>query len=597
MPKTVQQIKDWLDSPNTQRCILADIKYYSGGSENTLYLSTNSYYNGAVEYIPIIVGGVSFSESLSADLTISINYGTLELENTGGTYDNFLTYIWKRRSIKLYIGDTSWAKSDFVTIFDGLVDNLVSSGESRLQLTLVDKLENLNEAITTRTLKDLTGYTSQNTQEEKLLPVLFGEVFNISPILVDNGTGFDTGPWSATITGIQSTSGIQAGQAITATAGVGALYGGTATATVITVIDGNSITYTVPSGAGITRPIPGLVTNLVVGGVSKAAGASGIKVSAVTGTGGPVYKITDGSLNEIIEVRDKAAPITILNNRSSYGEFTLANNNFGTITCTARSLTSNDCTVPKLIEYIVKNYGTNLLVDNDLDLTSIYSITRLGAKVGIYVSDRTNILEVCNQLAKSINCGLCYSLFTVSNGQVSGGKLRLVELRVPASTAGAVAELNDSLMLEGTLQVTESFPVKPTIKLAYCKNYTVQSQDLALALHADHGTVFKDEYWYVEAKDTNVVSVYKDTGIVQEEVTHLLVSSEAQTEATQRLDLWKTPRQLITATYLPHLIFLQLGDTVSLTSNRFGLSSGKPGLVYSINRDWITGFVEIGVLV
>ena len=65
---------------------------------------------------------------------------------------------------------------------------------------------------------------------------------------------------------------------------------------------------------------------------------------------------------------------------------------------------------------IVKNYGTNLLVDNDLDLTSIYSITRLGAKVGIYVSDRTNILEVCNQLAKSINCGLCYSLFTVSNG-------------------------------------------------------------------------------------------------------------------------------------------------------------------------------------
>ena len=152
-------------------------------------------------------------------------------------------------------------------------------------------------------------------------------------------------------------------------------------------------------------------------------------------------------------------------------------------------------------------------------------------------------------------------------------------------------------MLEGTLQVTESFPVKPTIKLAYCKNYTVQAQDLALALHADHGTVFKDEYWYVEAKDTNVVSVYKDTGIVQEEVTHLLVSSEAQTEATQRLDLWKTPRQLITATYLPHLIFLQLGDTVSLTSNRFGLSSGKPGLVYSISRDWITGFVEIGVLV
>jgi len=152
-------------------------------------------------------------------------------------------------------------------------------------------------------------------------------------------------------------------------------------------------------------------------------------------------------------------------------------------------------------------------------------------------------------------------------------------------------------MIEGSLQVTESFSVKPSVKLAYCKNYTQQTQDLALALHSDHGTVFKDEYWYVESKDSAVEDIYKDTGIVQEEITHLLVTSEAQAEADKRLELWKTPRQLITATYLPHLMFVQLGDIVTLTSNRFGLSSGKPGLVYSITRDWITGLVEIGVLV
>lgn len=595
MPKTVTEIKSWLDMPNTRRCILADITYYSSGSENTLYLSTDSYYSGNIEYIPIIVGGVSFGESLSADLAISINYGTLELENTGGTYDNFLTYIWKRRSIKIYIGDASWVKTDFVTIFDGLVDNLVSSGESRLQLTLVDKLENLNETITTRTLKNLSGYTAQNTQEEKLLPVLFGEVFNLSPILVDNGTGFDTGPWGATISGIQSTSGISIGQTITATAGVGRLYGGTATATISAIIDQNTVSYIVPSGTGITRPIPGLVTNLVVGGTPKSSTASGIRISAVTGTGGPIYKITDGTLDEIIEVRDKAAPISILNNRSNTGEFTLKYNNFGTITCSARSLASSVCTVPKLIEYIVKNYGTNKLTDSDLDLTNI-DASRRDYKAGIYITDRTNILEVCNQLARSINCGLCYSLFTINNDQISPAKLRLIELKMPTSSVGAV-ELNDSLMLEGTLQVTESFLVKSSIKLGYAKNYTQQSQDLALALHTDHGTVFKDEYWYVESKDETTIALYKDNGIVQEEITHLLITSEAQAEADKRLTLWKTPRQLIVATYLPHLTFVQLGDTVNITSNRFGLNNGKPGLVYSINRDWITGFVEIGVLV
>lgn len=596
MPKTVQQIRDWLDSPNNLKCILADIGYYSG-SEQTMRLSTRGYYDGSNEYIPIIIGGVSFAESLSADLTVSISYGTLELENTGGTYDNFLTYIWKRRPINLYIGDVSWPKSDFTLIFSGLVENLVSSGESNLQLTLVDKLEQLNESITTRTLKDLAGYTAQNTQEEKLLPVLFGEVFNLSPILVDNGTGFDTGPWSASITGIQTTSGIEIGQSVTATAGAGRLYGGTASATVASIVDGNTITYSVPSGAGITRPIPGIITNLTINGVVRAAGATGIKVSAVTGTGGPIYKITDGSLDEIIEVRDKAAPIVILNNRSSDGEFTLRYNTFGAITCTARSRTATDCTVPKLISYIVKNYGKNTLTDNDLDLTNI-GASRLAYKAGIYVTDRTNILEVCNQLARSINCGLYYSLFTVNSGtgQISTGKLRLIELKVPTSSVGAT-ELNDSLMIEGSLQVTESFSVKPSVKLAYCKNYTQQTQDLALALHSDHGTVFKDEYWYVESKDSAVEDIYKDTGIVQEEITHLLVTSEAQAEADKRLELWKTPRQLITATYLPHLMFVQLGDIVTLTSNRFGLSSGKPGLVYSITRDWITGLVEIGVLV
>jgi len=118
VPKTVQQIRDWLDSPNNLKCILADIGYYSG-SEQTMRLSTRGYYDGSNEYIPIIIGGVSFAESLSADLTVSISYGTLELENTGGTYDNFLTYIWKRRPINLYIGDVSWPKSDFTLIFSG----------------------------------------------------------------------------------------------------------------------------------------------------------------------------------------------------------------------------------------------------------------------------------------------------------------------------------------------------------------------------------------------------------------------------------------------------------------------------------------------
>jgi hypothetical protein len=48
---------------------------------------------------------------------------------------------------------------------------------------------------------------------------------------------------------------------------------------------------------------------------------------------------------------------------------------------------------------------------------------------------------------------------------------------------------------------------------------------------------------------------------------------------------------------LPQFIFVQLGDIVTIQSNRFNLNSGKLGVVYSISRDWITGLVQIGVLV
>jgi hypothetical protein len=602
--KTVEQIKAWLDSPN-RKCILADIGYYST-TEKTMYLSTLTYYDGNIEYLPIIVGGISFAESLSTDLTVSINYGTIELENTGGAYDSFLQYIWKRRNINLYIGDPSWPKSDFTLIFSGLVENLVSSGESSLQLTLVDKLESLNEAITTKTSKNLTGnYTIKNSPEEKLLPVLFGEVFNLSPMLVDNGINYDDGPWTGTIININNTVGINIGDSITATDssgsdGAGVLYGGTPISCIVSnILDNNKIMYTVTGG---TRPRPGNITNLTIAGIVYAPiTGKGINISYVKGTGGPVYKITDGIsspyLDEIIEARDKAAPIEINTSRLSVGEFMLKYNLYGTITCSARSFPVADCTVPKIISHIVKNYGTNKLTDADLELNSI-SPDKLDYTVGIYVTERTNILEVCNELAKSINCGLYYSPITISNtGEVTSGKLRLVELKVPSTSVGAV-ELNDSLMLEGTLQITESFQVKPSIKLGYCKNYTTQqSQDLALALNPTHGNVYKDQYWYVEVKDSDIINLYSDTGEVKEELTHLLVTSEAQLEAMSRLDLWKIPRHLITATYLPHLIFTQLGDIVTIKSNRFGLSNGKPGLVYSISRDWITGFIEIGVLI
>jgi hypothetical protein len=74
------------------------------------------------------------------------------------------------------------------------------------------------------------------------------------------GTITGTGPWTATITGISSTTGINVGQNIIATAGTGSFYGGSPTSVVVaSIVSGTSITITVTGG---TTPTAGTVTSI-----------------------------------------------------------------------------------------------------------------------------------------------------------------------------------------------------------------------------------------------------------------------------------------------------------------------------------------------
>jgi hypothetical protein len=69
-----------------------------------------------------------------------------------------------------------------------------------------------------------------------------------------------SGPWTATVTGISSTTGINVGQNITATPGTGSFFGGSPTSVVVaSIVSGTSITITVTGG---TTPTAGTVTSI-----------------------------------------------------------------------------------------------------------------------------------------------------------------------------------------------------------------------------------------------------------------------------------------------------------------------------------------------
>jgi hypothetical protein len=78
------------------------------------------------------------------------------------------------------------------------------------------------------------------------------------------GTITGSGPWTATLTGISSTTGIMVGQNITATDGTGSLFGGSPTSVLVaSIVSGTSITVTVTGG---TTPTAGTITSLTTFG-------------------------------------------------------------------------------------------------------------------------------------------------------------------------------------------------------------------------------------------------------------------------------------------------------------------------------------------
>lgn len=184
---TDAQFLAWLQSSAAYRCVLIEAAARVDGVETMIYMATRSYTTSPADspantqYLPIATVGTLFTERLSLDGDGALSTGDLEIDNTAGVRDAWAGagYVWKNREIRAYIGDIRWPRADFRMIFNGIVADIAPSGRSRLLLKLRDKLQRLNTAITEVKLG------GESEQRDALLPVLFGQAFNVTPLLVE----------------------------------------------------------------------------------------------------------------------------------------------------------------------------------------------------------------------------------------------------------------------------------------------------------------------------------------------------------------------------------------------------------------------------
>jgi len=394
---------------------------------------------------------------------------------------------------------------------------------------------------------------------------------------------------------ISSTLG---GAVLTLTAGVAAIPSvSSATITLSNIVTSNSTTGLLAGKKIIFSTNVGGLTANTVYYVKYVYSTTQYSVSATIG--GSAISLSNSGVVSVSTLVPSV--LTYLDN----GTFTLNNSVAGTLTASVQGV-NNSISFPSNVATPVLNLGTydnniastialictqygkaeSRLELTDIDQDNFYKFyTTYPQAIGTYISDKTNILDVCNTIANSVGAQLYIT---------RKGKLQLLVVGVP--TDDAVVDITDSDMIHHSLSMTGKLPVRPAIKLGYCKDWTIQT-GLLTSIPEEHKTMYGTEWYSKTNVDSNLKNVYRINVLPEQKDTALIVGSDADAEALRLTDFFKVPRFTYSFTGTSKLLSLKLGQQVLLTSTRFNLAEGKLGQIIGLTPDWLTSTIQVEVLV
>jgi hypothetical protein len=294
------------------------------------------------------------------------------------------------------------------------------------------------------------------------------------------------------------------------------------------------------------------------------------------------YAFGDVACEGVIETRTDGKPRGAVTVTSSTGRLVF-NEAVGTgqVTCSVQGVKFNGTyvnTISQLVQYLVTQRGksTTRFLAGDLDTAQLAAFDTANPQpVGLWLTERTNVLVACQKLASSVGAQLVPSM---------AGKLRLIQFSIPASATTVIPR---SQQLDRSISIVKRTEVAAAVKIGYCRNWTVQDK-LQTSLPDAHKNLYAQEWLSVTAVDATVQATYKLDAEPDLVETCLLRKTDAQAEASRRLTIVKAPRTTYRFEATPAQLLTELGQAVTLFSNRFGLAAGKVGIVTSRSVDWAT---------
>lgn len=317
------------------------------------------------------------------------------------------------------------------------------------------------------------------------------------------------------------------------------------------------------------------------------------------------YMVCDGAVEQIIEVRDNGVPIPFLTVALTgkpaipAGSFRLRKTPVGTITCDVQGLKESvnlstgalqatyTNTVGNIIATIMLKYGKNITFQN-LDLAKFNAVSQY--PVGVYITDRFNPFQLCEEIAKGCAMGFSTS---------SNGKIALIEPRKASAGSGGIT-ITDSDMLLNSLQISFRNEISAGTRIGYAKNWTIQN-NLLTGIPEEHKALYSSEYSEVFITNSTVETTYSAEKESVLEPTYLISTAAAESVRDVKQSISSVQSTVfscvVTSKYMGGITnYLVPGTKVNMTSSRFGLNN-TPGVVVSTTPDWFKGTLAIEVLV
>lgn len=226
-------------------------------------------------------------------------------------------------------------------------------------------------------------------------------------------------------------------------------------------------------------------------------------------------------------------------------------------------------TIASLVRLFVQSFGlaSTRFTDAELDLATFATFETANPQaVGLYLPDRTLVVEACARLAASVRGQLVPS---------PTGKLRLLQYAVPAT---ATAEIRQQHYELNSLAEVKRHPVVGAVNVGYCENRMPQPAPQA-NIPDSHKALLAAQWKEAKASDATVLARRKLSAAVKRRDTALVNVEGANAEAARDLADNKVQRTTYTVTGFPTLLRRSLGQGVTLYGNYFGLQAGKVGQI------------------